>query len=218
MPFGTLIRKALSTSDERGRKTSDRFRLAVRRAVRGMTVDVAGPILDAGGADGLLFDPRESRLAPLVTVLDLDTGALRDGRKAYGACGRFVCGDITAMPFPDGFFAVAVCVGTFYNFPTTALVRQGIAEMARVTSPGGAVFVEFRNADNPAVRLAYKHAGSYDPSLGDLPLNAYRQMEIKAMLESLFLDIRRVSYIGIPARHLALGFVVEAVHRIEREH
>lgn len=217
MAIGTLLRKALSTQDERGRTTSDRFRLAVRRTVRNMIIDVTGPILDAGGADGLLFDPRVSPLARAATVLDLDTEALGQGRRAYGSAGKFVCGDITNMPFCDGVFDVAVCVGTFYNFPSADIVAKGIAEMARVTSPSGSVFVEFRNADNPIVRQAYKHAGTYDPTLDGLPLNAYTTADIRAMLEKIHLEVRRIQYIGIPLKHGALGFVVEAVHRNQQE-
>jgi len=210
MAAGTFLRKLLATRDERGRVTSDRFRLAVRKAVRGLTVGVTGRILDAGGADGLLFDPNASSLADNVTVLDLDLDSLKTGRRSYGKRGRFVCGDMTRMPFDDGVFAATACIGTFYNFPTADLVRQGIGEMARVTDPGGTIILEFRNAGNPVVSLAYRYAESYDPSLDGLTLKAYTVEEVTDVLMSLGLVIERIRYVGIPLRRLAIGFIVVA--------
>ena len=212
MGFGKLVRKLLSTRDERGRITSDRFRMAVRKAVRALTAGAAGRVLDCGGADGLLFDPGTSPLACVTTVLDFDTAALSEGREAYGGAGTFVCGDITGMPFPDSVFDISVCIGTFYNFPSAETVASGIAEMARVTAPGGSIVLEFRNADNPVVSMAYRHAESYDPSLNGLPLNAYTIKDVTSMLEKLGLEVIRIKYIGIPQRMLAIGFVVVAGH------
>jgi len=217
MNLGMVIRKILSTRDERGRKTSDLFRLFVRRAVREMLADVCGRVLDAGGADGLLLDPGVSALSGVTTVLDLDVEALHRGRRAYGGAGAFVCGSITRMPFRNGAFETSVCIGTFYNFPSREMVALGIAELARVTGKGGRVVVEFRNAENPVVALAFRHAEKYDPSLGGLPLRAYSLADVKAMLSEAGLMVRRVKYMGVPGRRLALGFIVEAVHEPEEE-
>ena len=210
MAVGTFLRKLFSTREERGRVTSDRFRMAVRSVVRDMTADVSGRILDAGGADGLMYDPEASTLSDNVTVLDLDCDSLRAGRRAYGEQGAFVCGDMTRMPFGDGVFDTAICVGTFYNFPSAELVAKGIAEMARVADSGGTVILEFRNADNPVVSLAYRYAESYDPSLDGLTLRAYTVGEIALMVMRLGLVIKRIKYVGIPQRRLAIGFIVEA--------
>jgi len=205
------LRRLASTRDERGRVTSDRFRYAVRKRVRRIAGGVDGPVLDAGGGDGLLFDPRVSAAAERVTVLDLDTEALVRGRGAYGGTGRFVCGDITRMPFRDGVFNFAVCVGTFYNFPSRYLVASGIGELARVTARGGTVATEFRNLDNPVVAAAYRHARAYDPSLADLPLRAYRPVDAIAMAESAGLKVREIAWMGPPFRRLAFGFIIVSV-------
>jgi ubiquinone/menaquinone biosynthesis C-methylase UbiE len=213
MGFSSLLRKALSTRDERGRKTSDRFRFAVRRAVRDMLYDAVGPVLDAGGGDGILFDPGISSLAGITTVLDFDMDALKEGCAAYRGKGAFLCGDITGMPLRDGLFDVTVCIGTFYNFPSADMVQKGINEMARVTGRDGRVIVEFRNADNPVVAFAYRHAEKYDPSLNGLALNAYTIKDAERFLNRAGLLMKRVKLIGIPIKPLAIGFIVEAVHR-----
>ena len=205
------LRRLASTRDERGRVTSDRFRYAVRKRVRRIVGGVNGPVLDAGGGDGLLFDPRRSTGTKRITVLDLDTEALVRGREAYNGSGLFVCGDITRMPFRDGVFDFAVCVGTFYNFPSRYLVASGIGELARVTAPGGTVVTDFRNLDNPVVATAYRHARAYDPSLADLPLRAYRPDDAVGIAENAGLKVREIVWMGPPFRRLAFGFIIVSV-------
>jgi len=217
MGLGTLVRKMLATRDERGRITSDRFRFAVRRAVRRMVYDCDGPVLDAGGGDGLLFDPGVGGLAGKTTILDLDRAALAEGRRCYRGKGSFVCGDITNMPFRDNAFDVAVCIGTFYNFPTADHVLEDIREMARVTDTAGRVIVEFRNAENPVVSFAYRHAEKYDPSLKGLPLKAYSVAQATQLLAGAGLRVKRIKFLGIPLKPMAIGFILEAEHPGEKE-
>ena len=213
MSIGNFLRRVCSTRDERGQKTSDWFRLLVRRAVRSMVSDYASPVLDAGGGDGLLFDPLVSPLADATIILDLDTKALGEARLWYGSTVKVVSGDLTDMPFTDGAFNIAVCIGTFYNFPDTDMIRQGLKELARVTEKRGRVIVEFRNAGNPVVSLAYRYAEKYDPSLKGLPLNAYSIKQVKSMLSQAGLEVIRVKIIGIPLKKLAVSYIFEAVHQ-----
>ena len=213
MTLGDYLRRLCSTKDERGRRTSDWFRLFVRRAVRNMVSDNAGSILDAGGGDGLLFDPNVSRCAGVTTILDMDIKALHEVKRYYGGKGHFAGGDLTRMPFEDGSFGTAVCIGTFYNFPSADMVFKGLCEMARVTGKEGRMIVEFRNAENPLVSLAYKYAGMYDSSLNGLPLNAYSLKQIKSMLSRAGLEAKRIKTIGIPLKRLAFSYILETVQR-----
>ena len=210
MKFGTILRFILSTHDERGRKTSDWFRMLVRRKVRRMVSKDRGPFLDAGGGDGLLFDPNVCRLAEMTTILDTDRNALLDARKSYGNKGMFVTGDVTQMPFPDSTFTTSVCIGTFINFSSVTMVQRSLIECARVTKPDGRVITEFRNADNPFVSLAFRHADIYDSSLDGLPLRAYSLSQIKDMISRAGLEVRRIKIIGIPVKPLIFSYIIEA--------
>jgi len=49
--------------------------------------------------------------------------------------------------------------------------------------------------------------------LKGLPLNAYRIGDIRSMLEELDLEAKHITYIGIPLRHLAFGFIVTVSRR-----
>jgi len=205
-----LLRRMLSTSNERGETTSNRFRLLARRAARKVVGGDTGPILDAGCGRGLLFDPNASSLAHVTTLLDFSEKELKEAQTFYGEAGNFVCGDMTDMPFPGNFFTVSVCIGTFYNFPSQELVIEGLREMARVTQPQGRVIVGFRNARNPIAFIAHKIGLKYDPTIKYLPQNPYTISQIKHILPKADLKIKKIETVTIPFTIIPLIFIIEA--------
>ncbi len=210
MSIARHLRSLLSTRNERGEPTSDRFRMAARKAIRRITGEGDLPILDVGGREGYLFDPRISTLSGGVTVLDIEHDPLCDCRRAWNGPGSFVQGDLTKLPFRDGVFRTTVCIGTFYNLPHAGMVLDGIREMGRVTAPGGRILCEFRNAQNPFIRYASSHARKYDPSLGSLPLEPYTYESAVDIVKRAGLGIRKIYPVMPPLKPLALMFIVEA--------
>ena len=105
-------------------------------------------VLDAGTGAGTLA----LALAPLVgevVGIDLVPELLEAARRDAPANATFVEGDVTALPFESFSFDLACSRRTFHhvNRPELAL-----AELARVTKPGGRVFVDDQIA--PADPLA----------------------------------------------------------------
>ena len=209
-----MVRSTLSTRNERGETTSNWFRLLARRAARKVVDGDPGSILDAGCGNGLLFDPRVSILTKVTTLFDISENELKEARYYYGDLGSFVCGNLTRMPFPDGTFNVSVCIGTFYNFPSQELVRQGLSELARVTKPQGRIIIGFRNARNPIAYIAHKFGLKYDPTIRNLPQNPYTISQIKHMLSQASLKIKRIETVGIPVKLLPLILIIEATHHM----
>lgn len=207
-----LLRRILSTTNERGETTSNRFRLLARRAARKVIGSDSGPVLDAGCGRGLLFDPNASSLAHVTTFLDFSEKELIEARIYYGDAGTFVCGDMTDMPFPDNFFNVSVCIGTFYNFPSQEMVINGLRELARVTKPQGRVIVGFRNARNPIAFIANKIGLKYDPTIRYLPQNPYTISQIRHILPKADLKINKIETVNVPFKALPLIYIIEAVH------
>lgn len=75
-------------------------------------------------------------------MLDLAPSALQLARRNFreqGALGRFVQGDVTALPFDDGTFDVVASFGLIEHFHD---VRPVIREMVRVLKPGGLLFLD----------------------------------------------------------------------------
>ncbi len=210
MRIANHLRSLLSTRNERGEPTSDRFRMAARQAIRRIVGKEDLPILDVGGREGYLFDPRVSTISRGVTVLDIERAPLCEAAQAWGDLGSFVQGDLTRLPFADKAFRTTVCIGTFYNLPTADMVLDGIREMGRVTAPGGRILCEFRNARNPFIRFASSHARAYDPSLGNLPLEAYTFDTAADLIERAGLRIGRIVPVMPSWKPLALMFIVEA--------
>jgi ubiquinone/menaquinone biosynthesis C-methylase UbiE len=95
-------------------------------------------VLEAGCGTGLLLE-RIARFAARARGVDLSAGMLARARER-GL--EVVQGSITALPYADESFDL-VC--SFKVLAHVADVRAALAEMARVTRPGGFVLAEFYN-------------------------------------------------------------------------
>lgn len=111
-----------------------------RRSFDLLRIGVGDRVLDAGcgtGADVLALAPQVLPGGEAVGT-DLSASAIELARsRAAGASGiRFEQGDITALPFPDGFFDAARADRTLLHVPDP---ERAVAELARVTRSAGAV-------------------------------------------------------------------------------
>jgi ubiquinone/menaquinone biosynthesis C-methylase UbiE len=66
---------------------------------------------------------------------------------------RAVRGSGASIPFPDGSFDLVLSVAVMHHIAAANDVRRTLAEMVRVTSPGGRVLVWDHNPRNPYWRL-----------------------------------------------------------------
>jgi ubiquinone/menaquinone biosynthesis C-methylase UbiE len=129
--------------------------------------------LDVGtGAGALAF-----ALAPLVReVVGLDpVPELLDlARERALPNTEFVAGDGTALPFPDGSFDLAATLRTLHH---VARPERVVAELVRVTRPGGRVLVVDQLApdDAPAAALLHEFESVRDPSHARLLTDAELQ-------------------------------------------
>jgi ubiquinone/menaquinone biosynthesis C-methylase UbiE len=151
--------RAVSSSTERFARTA--ARVAARQDARAAGLaeevrDFAQPIgderaLDVGTGAGALA----LALAPFVReVVGLDPvpELLALARERAAPNTEFVEGDGTALPFPDGDFDLAGTHRTLHHIGRPDLV---VAELARVTRPGGHVLVVDQLApDDPAEAAA----------------------------------------------------------------
>ena len=92
----------------------------------------AGPVLDAGCGTGIVGESL-SLLGYRLTGCDLSPQMLA-GAGRTGAYRTLTEGDLTALPFADGAFAGFVMIGA--TGPGHA-PPEALAELARVTRPGG---------------------------------------------------------------------------------
>lgn len=95
-------------------------------------------VLEAGCGSGLLLE-RLAREAASACGFDLSLGMVRQARDR-GL--DVVLGDITAIPFTDCSFDVVCSFKVLAHVPD---IGRAISELARVTTPGGHLLLEFYN-------------------------------------------------------------------------
>lgn len=114
-----------------------------------------GSTLEAGsgfGVTSLLVGESANR-----AVLDLEPTALRLSRALFSRNGQkalFAAGDIFHLPFRDGAFDVVFNGGVLEHFDFAGR-RAALAEMARVTRPGGKIIAAVPNHYSLPYRFSY---------------------------------------------------------------
>ena len=131
-----------------------------RVAARQTIPSPEGPALDlATGTGDLALELRELHPHRNIVGADFSEGMLavaRDKVRAAGDAGRIrlVAADALALPFDDRAFA---CVTSAFLLRNLADLRQGLAEMKRVTRPGGRVVaLEITQVDAPGFRPLFR--------------------------------------------------------------
>ena len=99
---------------------------------------VGRDILEAGCGTGLLL-AEAARIGRSAIGLDLSRGMLARARER-GL--RVVQGSLTQIPLPDASVDVVYSMKVLAHVPP---IRQAVAELARVTRPGGHLLLEFYN-------------------------------------------------------------------------
>ncbi|HEY5164742.1 MAG TPA: class I SAM-dependent methyltransferase [Acidimicrobiia bacterium] len=155
------------------------------RNTRAVMADLLGPwlganqtILDAGcgpGGNGAWL-ARHGEVA----ALDLAPEGLRFVRDRRPELNP-VRASVTALPFPDGRFDVAVAVTVVYSVPDDHLA---VVELARVLRPGGALLLI-----EPAFRALRR---AHDTTVHSV--HRYRRAELAALASEAGLAVRRATY------------------------
>ncbi len=150
------VRRMFDAVARRYDVTNDVLSLGQDRRWRRAVIDAVAPepgevVLDLAAGTGTSSQPFADRGATVVPC-DFSLGMLRVGKQARPSL-PFTAGDGTRLPFgDDSFDAVTISFGLRNIVDPLA----GLAEMRRVTRPGGRLLVcEFSHPTNAAFRNVY---------------------------------------------------------------
>lgn len=117
-----------------------------------------GTILDVGCGNGLLF-AEIGNVGTRFFGVDADPQLLVEGRRILEdnevGPAQFALGDAGHLPFLAATFDKVLLLNTLINIPTDALAAAFLAELVRITRPGGEVIVDIRNNANLPLRARY---------------------------------------------------------------
>ncbi|MGB8021000.1 MAG: demethylmenaquinone methyltransferase [Candidatus Nanopelagicales bacterium] len=152
-----------------------------REVVRAVAAQPGHLVLDLAAGTGTSALPFQAEGAAVIPS-DFSWGMLAEGRRRYPDL-PFVAGDATALPFADGAFdAVTISFG----LRNVVDVDRALAEMHRVTRPGGRLLVcEFSHPTWRPWRTVY-----LEYLMGALPPIARRVSSAPAAYEYLAESIR----------------------------
>jgi SAM-dependent methyltransferase len=140
----------MSGEDRAFRQFSHAYR-AYHRAVDDRTFacfsGLSGKLLLAGGGDLPDTHVTIAKRFSAVSCLDISERALEIARAKLGPRARYVLGSIVKMPLVSDSFDAVFCAHVVYHIDRE-LQEQAVAELIRVTRPGGRVVVVYGNPDS----------------------------------------------------------------------
>jgi ubiquinone/menaquinone biosynthesis C-methylase UbiE len=136
-----------------------------------LVVDPDCKVLDLGCGVGAATFAMAERVGPAGLAAGVDISpALIDvaTRRAQGQSGvEFRIGEVTSVPYPDGFFDAAYCERVFLYLPDRL---AAIGELQRVVRPGGQVWLVDTDAEATAI---YSSQGELTRKLTSLFASAF---------------------------------------------
>jgi SAM-dependent methyltransferase len=194
-----------------------------RVAVRALLPARGDRLIEVGAGFGRLAN--EYSGYDEVVLLDSSEVHSIAAREALAGDRRFevVLGDACALPYPDGYFDTAVCVRVLHHFADPGPV---LAELGRVTRPGGVLVLEYANKRNlkAIARHVLGRQGWSPFELGSVEYKPFHfdhaPVGVRRALRRAGLRIERMraaSLFRLPelTRRLPLWFVVAAESRLQ---
>ena len=99
-------------------------------------------VLEVGGGPGELSERMQGELGATVSFVDISPRMVELARER-GVDAQV--GDVQSLPFPDGAFDTVVAAWMLYHVPD---LDRGLAEIARVLTPGGALIAVTNSVDH----------------------------------------------------------------------
>jgi ubiquinone/menaquinone biosynthesis C-methylase UbiE len=162
-------------------------------ALGGIATDA---VLDVGCGTGALLDiVLATRPGVRALGIDLSPEMIEVARERLGDRADLRVADAEALPFPDGRVDLVVCVDSFHHYPHPA---AALAEMRRVTRPGGALVL----GDWYVGRLLRGLMNWLLPRMPSGDVRIYAPAELRALAAEAGYQVERCETAGVRAQLL----------------
>ncbi len=156
-------------------------------------------LLDVGCGTGLLLERvHELRPAARLAGVDLSEAMLDVAGRRLGGAADLRLADAEHLPQPDGAVDAVVCVDSFHHYPDPA---AALAEMRRVTRPGGALVLGEWRVAAPFRQLM----NAVFPRMPEGDVRVYSGAELTALLEAAGYRVTRCARAGVRGQLLVAG-------------
>lgn len=212
--FYRWLHQKFSLAEERGEYSAGYWQHLVRQKALTALANLSGNILDLGCGEGLLIAKlAKQNSQALIYGLDCWPQILI---KAQARCKneginnvKFGQGELSRLPFEDNYFDAVVCVNVFFNLASWDYFVVGLNEVYRVLKPHGIFIFDLRNSLNPFLRIKYKLARYYDPTVKNLALTTYQEKTVIRQLKQIGFSLKR-EYLAFPKNMFSPLILIQA--------
>ena len=171
-------------------------------------------ILDVGCGNGLLFAEIGNNGCTLFG-LDSDLEQMRVGRQILHdnqvESAMFALGDASHLPYKDNVFDKVLLLNTLMNIQSDEFVKAFIAELIRITLPGGKILVDIRNNANWILRTRYW----LHNRKSDFNVRGFALRHLRGLFEAHNCEISTLHSIGPWLPFGPSGILIEAERRVD---
>ncbi len=200
----------------------DAWRGYMQRVYRHLVQDW---LVSPNSGRGLKTDLFEEAVSPHYLLPDLRPGsvgidcsflavqAARERLAPLGGQYLLIVGDLRFLPLKSAAVERILSGSSLDHFPTKVDMGRGLAELARVLAPGGAMIVTFDNPHNPIIWLRNRIPFTWLKRVGLVPYYVgatYNCLEARRQLEALGLTVTRVTAVAHAPRAPAIWLVLLA--------
>lgn len=139
-------------------------------------------LFDESAGDGLtaLLDRTGAEVHGIDVGLEIVRGAVDRHRELRGTVG-----DVRDLPFAAGSFDLVLSNSTLDHFESTDDIVRSLAEIRRVTAPGGRLIVSLDNPTNPVIRLRAAIGYARLHRIGVLPYFVGATLDRRALVRAV---------------------------------
>jgi len=190
------------------------FQTTISKKVRSKALkisrDLRGNILDVGCGNGLFLLEWYTSFGDQSKAFgtDYDFESLKEAKLIFIdnnlSSEVFILGNAFNLPFPSDSFNNVLCLNTLINIHPFKNIETLIKELHRVCKKNGKIIFDFRNIQNPILKIKYIR----NSLTGRLTTHGHRWKDFQPIIQQLNIKNTLIIPIGSSISLLSMGFLI----------